>query len=524
MERKMFDTPVLPRLATILAEVKSGDLVVPAFQRPFVWDDDRRLSLLDSISQGMPVGSLLVWRTGRKDLETYESVGGIGLDVARRGDEKINYLLDGHQRISTLFGALQAGPRGPASPDDDTRWEVYYELGSKERPAFRLKPRRGEPPPHWLPLEILFDGDRLFDFTQALRAQGKRDLARQAESLANVFKDYIIPVVPLVTEELDTVTDAFVRINSQGKGMSEAHMLRALTHLKSTDTDRRFTEVRARLQVRGWGGLDEQVLVNVLKAMLELDVYAAGARRVHELLAADPRPLDALGPALEEAAEALFHVGVCGPGALPYAYQFVVLAAVAAKSPGVLLQSGAAEKIRWWFWCSTYGEHFTGATGSRIRGTIGFLPRLLKGDVTPDMPRDAEPLLSFWPSSVRARAFLLFLAERPGSAEARLRRRRLLGVGDARGSALLYSGVSPANPSNHVIAGPEELRDIRTALKSGQGLTPEMADEFAIPEEAVRVIPDRDAFLEARRKWLFEREKEFIASFCTPPPTQGRSL
>lgn len=510
----MFDTPVLPRLATILAEVKSGDLVVPAFQRPFVWDDDRRLSLLDSISQGMPVGSLLVWRTGRKDLETYESVGGVVLDVARRGNEKLNYLLDGHQRISTLFGALQAGQRVPASPDDKSRWEVYYELGSKERPAFRLKPKRGEPPPHWLPLEILFDGDRLFDFTQAQRAQGKRDLARQAESLANVFKDYIIPVVPLITEELDTVTDAFVRINSQGKGMSEAHMLRALTHLKPTDTVRRFAEVRAGLQTRGWGGLDEQVLVNVLKAMLDLDVYAAGARRVHELLATNPMPLDALGPALEEVAEALFHVGVFGPAALPYAYQFVVLAAVAAKSPGVLLQSGAAEKIRWWFWCSTYGEHFTGATGSRIRGTIGFLARLLRGDATPDIPEDAEPLHQFWLPSVRTLAFLLFLAELPGGADARRRRRVQLGVGDTRAAALLYPGAPPANPGNRVIASPEELRSIRNALRSGQGFTSAMADEFAIPEEAARVLPDWDAFLEARRKWLFEREKEFIASFC----------
>lgn len=525
MERKMFDTPVLPRLATILAEVRSGDLVVPAFQRPFVWDDERRLSLLDSIAQGMPIGSLLVWRTSRRDLEAQPVVGGIRLGPPRQSGEKINYLIDGHQRISTLFGALQEGPREPASQDDDTRWPLYYDLGSKERPAFRLAPRRGEPPKHWLPLDILFDGDKLFDFTQALRAEGKRDLARQAESLANVFKDYIIPIVPLVTEELDTVTDAFVRINSQGKGMSEAHMLRALTHLKSIDTERRFSEVRANLQARGWGGLDEQVLVNILKAMLRLDVYAAGARRVHEMLAKDPKPLDALDPAVEEAVEALSRVGVWGPSVLPYAYQLVALAAVAAKSPGLLSQAGVASRLGHWFWTTTYTEYFTGATGNRIGEAIRHLGLWLKGvdDMAPIMTEEVEPLRTFTLPSVRARAFLLFLAELTGDEQARLRRRKLLALDDVRTAPLLYPGELATNPGNRVIAAPEELRNLRAALKSGRGLTEEMADEFAIPEEAARVLPDRDAFLKARREWLFEREKEFIATFYIPPPGQGPS-
>jgi len=106
MDRKMFDTPVLPRLETILAEVKSGDLVIPEFQRPFVWDDDRRLNLMDSIVRGMPIGSLLVWRTNNRELRTYERIGGVRLAGPLEGNQKVNYLIDGHQRISTLFGAL----------------------------------------------------------------------------------------------------------------------------------------------------------------------------------------------------------------------------------------------------------------------------------------------------------------------------------------------------------------------------------------------------------------------------------
>ena len=99
MERKMFDTPVLPRLETILAEVKSGDMVVPEFQREFVWEDERRLSLLDSIAAGMPIGSLLVWRTAQRELRTYPEIGGIKLKGRPKVGEKLNYLIDGHQRV-----------------------------------------------------------------------------------------------------------------------------------------------------------------------------------------------------------------------------------------------------------------------------------------------------------------------------------------------------------------------------------------------------------------------------------------
>jgi hypothetical protein len=42
---------------------------------------------------------------------------------------------------------------------------------------------------------------------------------------------------------------------------------------------------------------------------------------------------------------------------------------------------------------------------------------------------------------------------------------------------------------------------------------PGIADEFGIPDEALRVLPDQSAFLEARGRWLVEQEKVFIESF-----------
>ena len=513
MEKKMFDTPVLPRLATILAEVKSGDLVVPRFQRPFVWDDDRRLNLLDSIAQGMPIGSLLVWRTSRKDLETYESVGGIRLGQPAQADAKINYLLDGHQRISTLFGALYPDQRERASTDDETRWPLYCELGATQRPAFRIKPKRATVPEDWMPLDILLDGDRLFDFTQRLRQAGKRDLAKEAEKLANVFRDYIIPIVPLVTEELDTVTDAFVRINNQGKGMSEAHMLRALTHLDTIDTDQRFKEVLARLEAFGWGRLDQQILVNVLKCMFGLDVYGSDVRRLREELKQNPGALDTLGDAMEQAVASLAEIGVRGPSILPYAYQLVSIATIAARAPERLAGEAARDKLRRWLWVTTYSEHFTGMKGSGIRDNIESLMNWLGDNASPPvLQEEVEPLEKLRTPSVRARAFDLFLAQLPEDAAARRRRQELIATDGPGGVGRLIAKHSIEDPANRVIATAEELRAVRAALRGGPALTSDLAAELAVPDEALRALPDQTAFLEVRRTWLRGREEELIDS------------
>lgn len=514
MERKMFDTPVLPRLETILAEVKSGDLVVPDFQRPFVWDDDRRLSLLDSIASGMPIGSLLVWRTATRDLQTYPKIGGITLAGPRTGGEKVNYLIDGHQRVSTLFGALYAGARNSDEDDDDTRWPLFFELGAKERPAFRVPPRRGKPPWNYLPLNIVLDGEKLFDFTGKLRERGKRDAAREAERLANVFRDYIIPIVPLVTEDLNVVTDAFVRINSQGKGMSEAHMLRALAHAQ-IDMDKHFDKVRARLAAFGWASIGDQVLVNVLKAQLNLDVYASDVRGVFAKLKADPTPLDRLGDVLVEAVRFLASIGVRGPGVLPYTYQLVTLAALAAELPTQLGTPEFRKTLRQWFWITTYTEVFAGTTGSRIREGIRSLVEALRTG-TPPLEQDQspiKPLKQIRLSTGRTRGFLLFLARLPKDASARKRRQEWLGTGDDKIVPALLPGQPSGTPGNRVIASPKELRELRAALKKGT-IDANMADEYAIPPAALAALRsgDQRRFLLKRNAWLVAREKAFIES------------
>lgn len=105
----------------VLMQVKPGDISfldlmsgvekcriqIPAFQRSFVWKPQDIRYLLDSIYRGYPIGSFIFWRTTRK-LPRSRMVGDIefACDDLREGTE-IAYVLDGQQRITSLFAAVK---------------------------------------------------------------------------------------------------------------------------------------------------------------------------------------------------------------------------------------------------------------------------------------------------------------------------------------------------------------------------------------------------------------------------------
>ena len=47
----------------LVNEIDDEDIVLPAIQRDFVWDEDRIELLLDSMFRGYPVGIVLLWET-----------------------------------------------------------------------------------------------------------------------------------------------------------------------------------------------------------------------------------------------------------------------------------------------------------------------------------------------------------------------------------------------------------------------------------------------------------------------------
>ncbi len=112
-------------IRNILNMVRDGNLRIPTFQRGFVWNADKVAFLMDSIYKGYPIGSLLLWRT-KERLKHERNLGPFILpepDV----DYPVDYVLDGQQRITSIFGVFQTDL--PYSVNSENDWmNIYYDL------------------------------------------------------------------------------------------------------------------------------------------------------------------------------------------------------------------------------------------------------------------------------------------------------------------------------------------------------------------------------------------------------------
>jgi uncharacterized protein with ParB-like and HNH nuclease domain len=92
----------MAKLSTILDQIDNGTILLPEFQRGYVWNRDQVRALMRSMYREYPVGSLLIW-------ETEPASSAIrGSDKLGSGSKRL--LLDGQQRITSLYGLVRGCP------------------------------------------------------------------------------------------------------------------------------------------------------------------------------------------------------------------------------------------------------------------------------------------------------------------------------------------------------------------------------------------------------------------------------
>lgn len=90
----------------VVKDARAGNLALPNFQRPIVWDEDNVIALLDSIWRGYPIGYLLLWGDWWRGGEVGTVRGFRGGAAPQTG---ASLVLDGQQRIQALVDACAEG-------------------------------------------------------------------------------------------------------------------------------------------------------------------------------------------------------------------------------------------------------------------------------------------------------------------------------------------------------------------------------------------------------------------------------
>lgn len=402
-------------IRTIVEAVARGQIRIPAFQRGFVWGPERVAYLMDSIYKSYPFGSLMFWRT-KEQLKFDRDLGPFKLP-APRADYPVDYVLDGQQRVTSIFGVFQTDMK----PEIVTDWlDIYFDLTAEQTAQdsqfVALRPEQVQREKHF-PLNTLFD-------TTAYRAATEGmgiDTIKRIDDMQAVFKETKIPVQFSKTEDKATVAIIFERVNRQGVELDTLQLLSAWTWSEQFQLADQFEDLANELQPFGFAdvGGDTDLLLRCCSAVLAGD---ASPKALMELNGANVRDqFDTVTNGVKHAVDYLrqnFQAQTLTN--LPFVTMLVPLAVFFAV-PGnreASYTNAQRDKINRWFWRTAFSRRYSSGVLRNLKTDITEMVALRNqrqsalGDF--DVAIDPDFFLSnnFNMGNVNTKTFLLMLATR----------------------------------------------------------------------------------------------------------------
>lgn len=199
-------------IETLLTWVKSGEIAIPEIQRPFVWNAVRVRNLLDSLYNGYPVGYLITWRNPTIKLK----------DGTLSAGKRI--LIDGQQRVTALMAAL-LGHEVLTKNYRTVRIRIAFHP-QKER--FEVRNPAIAKDRAWIddiakifrPEADLFE--LMDEYTARNKSADRKVVGKVLQRVGKVVNNHV-GVIELAEDlDIETVTEIFIRVNSEGTPLSQA--------------------------------------------------------------------------------------------------------------------------------------------------------------------------------------------------------------------------------------------------------------------------------------------------------------
>ncbi|MDX6415969.1 MAG: hypothetical protein QOG28_589 [Trebonia sp.] len=205
----------MTRLAAILDQIDSGSVLLPEFQRGYVWNRDQVRALMRSLYLGYPVGGLLTWET--------RAVGSLV-----RGEVMVTpalrvLILDGQQRITSLYGITRGRPPAFFQGDEKAFSGLRFHVEDETFEFYAAAKMRDDP--RWIDVTSLFTSG-LEPHIGALSAHPctRPRIVSYIERLARLRlvleRDFHEEKITGEDKSIDVVVDIFNRVNSGGTKLS----------------------------------------------------------------------------------------------------------------------------------------------------------------------------------------------------------------------------------------------------------------------------------------------------------------
>ena len=235
-------------LSNILFQIDSGVLALPRFQRGYVWRRADVSDLMLSLYKGYPVGHFLVWDT---QATKQDSRG--NQDLAN-GMNKL--LLDGQQRVTSLYGIIRGKKPGFSDGDEKAFRELYFNV---EEESFEFNSSKMKNDPLWISVTDLMQAEMgVFEFTPRFEIAKQQEYGQRLTRITNLMnRTFFVETVSSDDKTLDDVVDIFNRVNSGGTKLTEGDLALAKISAKYPDAREEMQKRLSKWQKHGyWFSMD----------------------------------------------------------------------------------------------------------------------------------------------------------------------------------------------------------------------------------------------------------------------------
>jgi hypothetical protein len=220
------------KISELLDDISSLDLVLPEFQREYVWENEQAKQLMVSLFKNYPTGSLLFWKTN-------EPPEIKNMKISRDKIGATTLILDGQQRLTTLFLLIKdcVPPYYKDEEINNDPRNLYFNLEDQEGLFQYYLPSIMKNNPFWVSVVDCFTKNIIDVFKIAKEVEQdpekQFDLANQLMNNLTKLKfikekDFPVQIVP-ISANVDEAIDVFDRVNSLGTKLTDADL--ALAHI-----------------------------------------------------------------------------------------------------------------------------------------------------------------------------------------------------------------------------------------------------------------------------------------------------
>ena len=363
--------PASRALSFIIHEIERGSVKVPQFQRDFVWSKDKSAQLMDSLLRGFPIGTFILWKTDEQ-LRSIRNLGEAELPSTPKGDS-VQYVLDGQQRLTSLFATLKGLSIKRAGRIEDFG-RMYVDLAADSDEVLVFTEVSHQHRENYVSVSDLVNKD--FDELGVVsKYRGK------VRNYKQIIGSYQCSVIDVPEARIDTATEIFTRINVTGRPLSVFEIMVAKTfdYDQNFDLSEKARGLIAELADRDYGTIPDIIFLQVNSAIIAKECAKKDILRLNKQKFIDT--WDTTDDAIRSAVDYLrssLHVPVSQ--LLPYKALLVPLAYFFANHPSS--PSGEIHnRLRDFFWRVSLSGRYSHSLETRLAQDIKTIDAILDGQV-----------------------------------------------------------------------------------------------------------------------------------------------